>query len=143
MAEVNLEGRRVALAVPITYYNESGQAAARLVRRFGITDARRVVVVHDELDLPVGRIQVKVGGGLAGNRGLRSITEHLHTTDFVRVRIGVGKPPGRMTGTDYVLCRPGRAERVELDVSVALAADAVEVICVEGPEAAMNRFNRR
>lgn len=143
VAEVTVEGRRMALAVPLTYYNESGQAAARLVRRFGITDPRRLVVVHDELDLPVGRIQVKVGGGLAGNRGLRSITDHLRTDAFVRVRIGVGKPPGRMTGTDHVLRRPGRAERAELDVSVALAADAVEVICTEGPEAAMNRFNRR
>lgn len=143
VAEVVLAGRRMALAVPLTYYNESGLAAARLVRRFGIADPRRLVVVHDELDLPVGRIRVKVGGGLAGNRGLRSITEHLRTDDFVRVRIGVGKPPGTMTGTDHVLRRPGKAERAELDVSVQLAADAVEVICLEGPEAAMNRFNRR
>lgn len=131
----------MALAVPLTYYNESGRAVAQLVERFGIDDPRRLVVVHDELDLPVGRIRVKVGGGLAGNRGLASIRDHLKTDAFVRVRIGIGKPPGSRTGTDHVLRRPGRAERAELDVSVQLAADAVETILAEGPEVAMNRYN--
>ena len=75
--------------------NHSGEAVAPLVRRHGIEDPHRLVIVHDELDLPVGRIKVKVGGGLAGNNGLKSIKAHLHTDDFVRVRIGIGKPPGR------------------------------------------------
>jgi PTH1 family peptidyl-tRNA hydrolase len=86
-------------------------------------------------------VKIKVGGGTAGNNGIKSVVAHLHTGDFVRVRIGIGKPPGRQTGTDYVLKRPGKAERAELDVAVAEGADAVEAILAEGPEAAMNRVN--
>jgi PTH1 family peptidyl-tRNA hydrolase len=129
--------------VPITYYNESGLAVVALARRHGVEDAHAVVVVHDELDLPVGRIKLKIGGGLAGNNGLKSIKSHLHTDDFVRVRIGVGKPPGRMAGADHVLRRPGKAERVELDVAIEEAADAVEAILASGIDAAMNRYNTR
>jgi PTH1 family peptidyl-tRNA hydrolase len=139
--EVRVDGLRLALAFPLTFYNESGQAVRALVRRHGIEDLHRLVVVHDELDLPPGRIRVKVGGGLAGNNGLKSIKAHLHTQDFVRVRIGVGKPPGRQQGADHVLRRPGKAERAELDLVVQEAADAVELILADGPEAAMNRFN--
>ncbi|MEY2435171.1 MAG: peptidyl-tRNA hydrolase, family, partial [Acidimicrobiaceae bacterium] len=108
-------GRRLALAIPLTYYNESGLAVAALARRHDLDDASRIVIVHDELDLPVGKIKVKLGGGLAGNNGLRSIKSHLHTDEFARVRIGVGKPPGRQEGADHVLRRPGKAERIELD----------------------------
>ena len=139
--EVRVEGRLVALAVPLTYYNDSGLAVAALVRRHGIEDAERVVVVHDELDLPVGVVRVKVGGGLAGNNGLRSIKSHLHTDAFCRVRIGVGKPPGRQQGADHVLRRPGKGERTELDIAVQEAADAVEIIATDGPAAAMNKVN--
>jgi PTH1 family peptidyl-tRNA hydrolase len=139
--EVRVSGRLVALAVPLTYYNDSGLAVAALVRRHGIEDAERVVVVHDELDLPVGVVRVKVGGGLAGNNGLRSIKAHLHTDAFCRVRIGVGKPPGRQRGVDHVLRRPGKAERTELDIAVQEAADAVEIIATDGPAAAMNKIN--
>ena len=121
--------------------NESGLAVAALVRRYGIEDLSRLVVVHDELDLPSGRVKVKVGGGTAGNNGIKSVVAHLHTGDFVRVRIGIGKPPGRQTGTDYVLKRPGKAERAELDVAVVEAADAVEAILADGPDATMNRVN--
>jgi PTH1 family peptidyl-tRNA hydrolase len=142
-AEVTVGGRRLVLAVPVTYYNESGQAVAALARRHGIEDAAAVVVVHDELDLPVGRIKLKAGGGLAGNNGLKSIKAHLHTDDFLRIRIGVGKPPGRMEGADHVLRRPGKRERVELDVAIEEAADAVEAILSDGIAAAMNRFNTR
>jgi PTH1 family peptidyl-tRNA hydrolase len=131
------------LAFPQTFYNDSGLAVAALVRRHGIDDLSRLVIVHDELDLPAGRFQVKDGGGLAGNKGLASIRSHLHSTDFVRVRIGVGKPPGRIDGADHVLRRPGKAERAELDVVVEEAADAVEAMLAEGVAAAMNRFNRR
>ena len=106
--EVRVGGHRLALAFPQTYYNESGLAVGALVRRHGIEDLHRLVVVHDELDLPPGRIQVKVGGGLAGNKGLKSIKAHLHSDDFVRVRIGVGKPPGPQQGADHVLRRPGQ-----------------------------------
>jgi PTH1 family peptidyl-tRNA hydrolase len=111
------------------------------VRRYCPDDVARLVVVHDELDLEPGRLKVKVGGGLAGHNGLKSIKAHLHTDAFVRVRLGVGKPPGRQAGADHVLRRPGKAERIELDVAVADAADAVELILTEGPDRAMNRYN--
>jgi peptidyl-tRNA hydrolase, PTH1 family len=141
VAEVRITGHRVTLAFPLTYMNESGQAVAPLVRRHGIEDLHHLVVVHDELDLPVGRMRVKVGGGLAGNNGLKSIKAHLKSDDFVRVRIGIGKPSSAERGVEHVLRRPGKAEREELAVMCARAADAVEVILVDGPEAAMARFN--
>jgi len=143
VAEVRLGGRRMALAFPQTYVNDSGLAAAGLIRRFGIPadGLDRLVVVHDELDLPVGRLQVKLGGGLAGHNGLKSIKAHLHSDAFCRVRIGIGKPPGRAQGIDHVLRAPTRAERSELAVVVEEAADAVELILADGPTAAMNRFN--
>ena len=140
VTEVRIGGRKLALAVPQTYMNESGQAAAPLVRRFGVT-MDRVVVVHDELDLPVGKVKVKVGGGLAGHNGLKSLKSHLHSDEFLRVRVGVGRPPGRMAGADYVLRRPGKAERAELDLAVAEAVDIVLCILGEGVDLAMNRYN--
>ena len=139
--EVRLDGRRMALAFPQTYMNDSGMAVSPLVRRFGIEDLGRLVVVHDELDLPVGQLRVKVGGGLAGHNGLRSIKAHLRSDEFCRVRIGIGKPPGRQQGVDHVLKAPTKAERAELDLVVKEAADAVELILHEGPAAAMDRFN--
>lgn len=139
---VRIAGRSVLLAWPQTYYNESGQAVGALARRHDLA-ASSVVVVHDELDLPPGRIKVKLGGGLAGNNGLRSIKAHLGTDEFVRVRIGVGKPPGRQHGADHVLRRPGKTERAELDIAIEEAADAVELLVAEGVEAAMTRFNAR
>jgi len=141
--EVTVDGKRLALAIPLTYMNLSGEAVAPLVRRHGIDDPHRLVIVHDELDLPVGKLRVKVGGGLAGNNGLKSVKAHLHTDDFVRVRIGIGKPPGKAQGADHVLKRPGKAARQELDVIVQEAADAVELIFTDGPAVAMNRFNTR
>jgi len=141
--EVRIGDARVALAFPQTYMNDSGRAAAALVRRYGIDALERLVVIHDELDLPVGRIQVKVGGGIAGHNGLRSLREHLHSTDFVRIRIGVGRPPGRHQGADHVLRRPSKVERTELEITVEEAADAIESIVAEGVETAMNTFNRR
>ncbi len=138
--EVTIDGRRVALAVPLTYVNDSGNAVGALVRRFGV-DPEQLVVVHDELDLPVAELKVKSGGGLAGHNGLRSIVEHLHTQDFQRVRIGVGKPVSKERGADHVLNRFGKRERAEVDVTVEQAADAVEMIVRDGVDAAMNRFN--
>ncbi|MGA3146386.1 MAG: aminoacyl-tRNA hydrolase [Acidimicrobiales bacterium] len=146
--EIRIGGRVVLVAVPQTFMNDSGQAVAPLVRRAGIdqegaTDetGSRLIVVHDELDLPSGRIKIKSGGGTAGNNGLKSIDSHLHTNQYLRVRVGIGKPPGRQPGADYVLKRPGSAERADLDRAVGEAADAVEVIVAEGVQAAMTRFN--
>lgn len=141
--EVVVDGHRLALAVPLTYMNLSGEAVAPLVRRHGIEDPHRLVIVHDELDLPVGRLKLKLGGGLAGNNGLKSVKAHLHTDDFARVRIGIGKPQGRAEGVDHVLKRPGKADRLELDVVVAEAADAVELILSDGIDVAMHRYNTR
>jgi peptidyl-tRNA hydrolase, PTH1 family len=142
VTEVRLGQRRVALAFPQTYMNDSGRSVVALVRRYGIEELWRLVVVHDELDLPLGKVQVKAGGGLAGHNGLRSIKAHLHDDAFTRIRIGIGKPPGgKEQGVDHVLNTPGKKERIELDVSVAWAADAVEVIAAEGVVAAQNRFN--
>ena len=141
--EVRMGGERVALAFPQTFMNESGQAVQKLVRRHGVGDPARIVVVHDELDLPVGGLRVKDGGGLAGHNGLKSITAHLRTRDYLRVRIGVGKPPGRQSGADHVLRRPGRAEAAELGVVIQEAADAVEAILAEGVNATMGRVNAR
>ncbi|MGK2949288.1 MAG: aminoacyl-tRNA hydrolase [Acidimicrobiales bacterium] len=141
--EVNVGGKRLALAVPMTYMNLSGEAVGPLVRRHGITDPHHLVIVHDELDLPVGRMKLKLGGGLAGNNGLKSVKAHLHTDDFARIRIGIGKPPGSRQGADHVLKRPSKADRAELDIVVQEAADAVEMILAEGFQAAMNRYNTR
>jgi peptidyl-tRNA hydrolase, PTH1 family len=138
--EVTIDGHRVALAIPLTYVNDSGHAVGALVRRFGV-DPEQLVVAHDELDLPVAELKVKSGGGLAGHNGLRSIVAHLHTQDFQRVRIGVGKPVSKERGADHVLNRFSKRERAEVDVTVEQAADAVETIVRDGVDAAMNRFN--
>ena len=141
--EVRIGGQRVALAFPQTFMNESGQSVRKLMHRHGVDDPARIVVVHDELDLPVGSLRVKVGGGMAGHNGLKSITAHLKTQDYLRIRIGVGRPPGRQSGADYVLRRPGKAEAAELGVIVHEAADAVEAILAEGVDATMGRVNAR
>lgn len=142
VAEVRPQGKRLALAFPQTYMNDSGRSVGPLVRRFGIEDLARLVVVHDELDLPLGAVRVKAGGGLAGHNGLRSIKAHLHSDEFSRVRIGIGKPPGgKERGADHVLGAPTKKVREELDVSVEIAADAVECILTEGLSTAQNRFN--
>lgn len=143
VAEARIGTRRMALAFPQTYMNDSGWAVLRLVRRFGIDDLSRLVVVQDELDLPVGAVRVKVGGGTAGHNGLKSVGEHLSDRGFTRIRIGIDKAPGRMSGADYVLRAPGRAEREQLAVAVEVAADAAECILEDGVDVAMNRFNSR
>ena len=144
IAEVKQAGKLLALAVPLTYMNDSGLAVRALVRRFGVEDLGHLLIVQDELDLPTGRLQVKLGGGLAGHNGLRSIRDHLHSTDFARIRIGIGKPPGgKEQGANHVLRRPGKRERTELEVVVEEAADAIELILAEGIEAAMTRYNRK
>lgn len=139
--EITVAGSRVALAFPQTYMNDSGQAAVVLVRRYGIDDAERIIVVHDELDLDPGTVRVKAGGGLAGHNGLRSLKAHLHTDAFLRVRIGVGKPPSKDRGADHVLKRLSKKDREELDIAVQEAADAVELIVAEGVAVAMNQVN--
>jgi PTH1 family peptidyl-tRNA hydrolase len=140
--EVRVDGKRLALAVPTTYMNDSGQAVAPLARRFGVAPGH-IVIVHDELDLEPAVLRVKIGGGLAGHNGLRSIQQHLHDDGFVRVRIGVGKPRTKEQGADHVLSRFGKRMREEMAVTIEEAADAVETILSSGVDAAMNKFNGR
>ena len=139
--DVRIDDRLVALAFPQTFMNLSGESVRLLAKRHGVTDPAAIIVVHDELDLPVGRVKIKVGGGVAGHNGLKSLLSHLHSPDFVRVRIGIGRPPGTQQVADYVLKRPGKADRVLLDVAVGVAADGVEQIVRVGVERAMNDTN--
>ena len=136
------EGARLALAIPLTYMNDSGQAVALLARRYGVTPDR-LVIVHDELDLPTAVLRVKDGGGLAGHNGLRSIKSHLHSDAFLRVRIGVDKPRSKDVGADHVLDRFSKRDRKLVDVAIEDAADAIELILSDGVDAAMNRYNTR
>ena len=138
--EVRVGGKRLALAIPTTYMNDSGAAVQALVRRYGVTP-EQVVIVHDELDLPVAVLKLKAGGGLAGHNGLRSIKAHLKTDEFLRVRIGVGKPVSKEQGVDHVLNKFSKRERTEIDVTLEQAADAVEAILADGIDAAMNQFH--
>jgi len=138
--QVTAGGKRLALAIPLTYMNDSGAAVRALVRRYGV-EPEQLVVVHDALDLPLGGLKLTEGGGLAGHNGLRSIKSHLHTAAFLRVRIGVGKPVSKEQGADHVLSKFSKRERTEIDVVLQTAADAVEAIAADGIDAAMNRYN--
>jgi PTH1 family peptidyl-tRNA hydrolase len=131
----------VLLAFPTTFMNDSGVAVRPLMKRHGLTDPTQLIVVHDELDLPPGVVRVKAGGGLAGNNGLRSITAHLHTQDYLRVRIGIGKPPSKERGAGHVLSKMPPREREQLDVAVQHAADAVECLLTDGLDAAQRTYN--
>lgn len=123
-----------------TYMNESG-IAVRKVADFSHISPDHLIVVHDELDLDLGRMRLKTGGGDNGHNGLKSIRAHLRTGDFNRVRFGVGRPPGRMNPADYVLSNFPARDQNDLDLQVTLAADAVEMIMTDGLAAAQNRYN--
>ena len=140
-AELRIGGCLVVAAAPVTWMNESGRAVGPLVRRHSVSDLSRLVVAHDELDFPVGRLKVKAGGGTAGHKGLESVRSHLRSQSFTRIRVGVGRPALTPRGGSYVLKRPGKQERAQLDEVVGRAADAVECLVEQGLEAAMNRFN--
>ena len=140
IAQGRLAGRPVTVAVPRTYMNLSGGPVAGLVQYFSIPPTE-VIVVHDELDLDFGVIRLKRGGGEGGHNGLRSISKALGTKDYLRVRFGIGRPPGRQDPADFVLKRWSGTERRELDVSVEIAVDAVEAVLAEGLEPAQNRFH--
>jgi PTH1 family peptidyl-tRNA hydrolase len=131
---------RIVLAVPRSYMNESGGPVAGLCGFYKIP-VERLVVVHDELDLPYGSLRLKRGGGDNGHNGLRSITRSLSSREYLRVRFGVGRPPGRMDPADFVLRDFTAAERKDLDFHLDRAADAVEALVRDGLEAAQNRYN--
>lgn len=133
-------GPRVVLAKPTTYMNLSGGPVAGVARYYGIEPVN-VLVVHDELDIDFGTVRLKRGGGEGGHNGLRDISKALGTRDYVRVRVGIGRPPGRMAAADYVLKDFSSTERKELPFLVDDAADAAEVVVLEGLEAAQLRFH--
>ncbi|OGO11820.1 MAG: aminoacyl-tRNA hydrolase [Chloroflexi bacterium RBG_13_66_10] len=140
VASGRLGGRKVILVKPQTFMNLAGESVASLARfhRVALTD---LIVVCDELDLPLGTIRLRPVGGSAGHNGLRSIFEHLGSQDFPRLRIGIGRPPGRMDPADYVLQDFGDAEREILSEALDRAAHSVRAFAVEGIEAAMTRYN--
>ena len=142
VAEGSLGGDRVVLARPTSYMNESGRPVGQLLRWYKQPPAN-LVVVHDEIDIPFGEVRVKAGGGTAGHNGLGSIVDHLGTKDFVRVRVGVGRPPGTKAAAGHVLAGFSATERKELPFLLIAAADAVEAIVAHGVERAMNEFNTR
>lgn len=131
----------VTLAIPTTFMNESGAALPPLLRRTSLDDLARLVIAHDELDLEPGRLQLKQGGGLAGHNGLRSIAQTLGTTEFARLRIGIGKPLRKEQGADHVLRRPTGARKAALSADVANAADAIEILLDYDFDQAQRRVN--
>lgn len=131
---------QVILARPRAYMNESGPATARLAAFYRVP-AARLVAIHDELDLPFGAVRIKFGGGDNGHNGLRSLTRHLGGPDYHRVRLGIGRPPGREPAADFVLRPYPPASRDELDLQLERAGDAVECLVTRGLAAAQNAFN--
>lgn len=146
VASVTIGAVRAVLAIPTTYMNDSGIAVAALVRHYLADDEASLaslVIVHDELDLEPGTLRLKFDGGTAGHNGLKSIGAHLHSLEFCRIRIGVGKPPSAAAGASHVLRRVPKAEREILDEACGRAADAIESILADGFERAMNAVNAR
>ncbi len=133
-------GLRVVLAVPTVFMNESGASVARLMSFFSV-DIDHLVVVHDELDIPAGTVRLKRGGGEGGHNGLRSVSRSLGSKDYLRVRVGIGRPPGRMDPADFVLRDFSASERSELPLTLDTAADAVESLLEEGLLASQQRFH--
>jgi PTH1 family peptidyl-tRNA hydrolase len=142
IAECEIAGEKVVLARLSSYMNESGRPLGALCKFFK-TPAERLVVVHDELDVPFGEVRIKLGGGTAGHNGVKSVGQHLGTKDFIRVRVGVSRPRSQGDAIDYVLNEFSGTERKELPDIVSTAADAVEAILADGPERAMNTINTR
>jgi PTH1 family peptidyl-tRNA hydrolase len=140
IVEGRLAGQRVVLVKPKSYMNASGGPVASM-RDFFKVPAERIVVIHDELDIPWGTLRLKLGGGDNGHNGLRSVTKSLGTPDYLRIRLGIGRPPGRQDPADFVLKDFTAAERKELPFHVDRAADAVESLLREGLAAAQNRFH--
>jgi len=131
---------KVILAKPLTYMNKSGVAVKRLVKALGVP-LDHLVVVHDDLDLACGRMKIKETGGHGGHKGVQSIIEQLGSTDFLRVKVGIGKPPDPEEGADYVLSSFAADERALVKESVGQAVEAIEAIIVSGKDQAMNRYN--
>jgi peptidyl-tRNA hydrolase, PTH1 family len=140
-AEIRIGDEPVVVARSTRYMNESGPGYASMVKKHRIPPDR-VIAVHDELDIPAGTIRVKPGGGSAGHNGLRSLDAGLRTGDFLRVRVGIGRPPGRQDPADFVLEPIGKRERPDVELLVEHAADAVRSLVLDGLERTQDRYNR-
>lgn len=140
VVETRIADERVVLAKPRSYMNESGGPVSAVLS-FYKADPSQLIVIHDELDIPFDRIRLKVGGGAGGHNGIRSIDTSLGTRDYTRVRVGIGRPPGRQDPAAYVLRDFGAAERKELPLVIERAADAVVTLVEKGLEAAQNVFH--
>ena len=135
-------GPRVILAKPGTYMNVSGGPVSGLAKYYGVAP-ENIIVIHDELDIPFATIKAKIGGGEGGHNGLKDITKALGTKDYIRVRAGIGRPPGRMEVADFVLKNFGTVELKELPFLLDDAADCAEMIITEGLAAAQGKFHTK
>ena len=141
-----IAGQRVVVARPQTYMNSSGEAVSRLVKRLNITPAD-LIVIHDDLDLPPGKIRIRCGGGSGGHKGIESVITHLGSQDFHRVKVGIGHPEPEDTAdkeaavVDYVLSNFTREEKAVIETAIPEVGKAIACLLAEGPEAAMNRYN--
>ena len=143
VSEIRHNEKLIVLAIPMNFMNDSGISVAKLMRRYRLSEVKKLLIVHDELDLEVGAIRLKEGGGLAGHNGLRSVKQHIKNQDFRRIRIGIGKPFPNQKGAQYVLSKPGKKESQELLLSVINAADSVESILETDFDNAMQIFNKK
>jgi PTH1 family peptidyl-tRNA hydrolase len=141
-AEVRIDGQRAIIARPATYMNESGGPVAGLLSFYKVP-VENLVVIHDELDIPFSQVRLKIGGGEGGHNGLRSVTKSVGTREYLRVRVGIGRPPGRMDAADYVLHDFSSTERSEVPLLVSDAADAVERLVTGGLVAAQQEWHSR
>jgi PTH1 family peptidyl-tRNA hydrolase len=142
-AEVRLaSSSRAIIARPMTYMNESGGPVAGLLSFYKVP-TQNLIVIHDDLDIPFAEVRLKLGGGEGGHNGLRSITKSVGTRDYLRVRVGVGRPPGRMDAADYVLHDFSSTERSEVPLLISDAADAVERLVADGLVAAQQEWHSR
>ena len=143
VSEIRHNEKLIVFAIPMNFMNDSGISVAKLMRRYRLSEVEKLLIVHDELDLEVGAIRLKEGGGLAGHNGLRSVKQHIKNQDFSRIRIGIGKPFPNQKGAQYVLSKPGKKESQELLLSVINAADSVESILETDFDNAMQIFNKK
>ena len=132
------------IAIPETFMNESGKALGNLVSKFKISDPERIVIVHDELDLPAGTVKLKTGGGMAGHNGLKSVKQHLKTDQFSRLRIGIDRPQHSGQVSDYVLAKPRPGETALIQDGQLLAQQAIDIVIDTGSvEKAMAQVNAK
>lgn len=140
-AKINKNNHDIILLKPQTFMNNSGISVVKIKKKYSIrTDC--IIVVHDEIDLPFGKIKIKFGGGTAGHNGLKSIVEHIGSNEFIRIRIGIGKPQKKEEVAEYVLSQFNSEERKHLNFLIKTSADLVESIILNGLNKTMNVFNK-